>query len=217
MSDDSHTTDADLAGSPEKPANRRARRQTETRERLIRSALRLFAERGFTATTVEEITNLADVGKGTFFNYFPSKEHVFAARARGQAEAVEQFVAEARDSTEPMDELFYRLSVTLSEGFEVGPAIFHSILVAVSSNEMVRGMLSEALEQARTPLAELVSIGQERGEIRRDRTPAELAMAFQRSFFGTVFLWSLAPSRPLADCLKETSSFLVLPVRKGSE
>jgi AcrR family transcriptional regulator len=217
MSDECHTTDDDLADPADKPPGRRARRQAEIRERLVRSALRLFAERGFTATTVEEITNLADVGKGTFFNYFPSKEHVFAARARGQAETVEQFVAEARDSTEPVGELFYRLTVTLSEGFEVSPAIFHSILVAVSSNEMVRRMLAEALEQGRKPLAELVSLGQQRGEIRSDRAPAELARAFQRAFFGTVFLWSIAPSRPLADCLREMSSFLVSPVRKDEK
>jgi len=217
MVDDLHEAEDGPADASDKPTNRRARRQAEMRERLIRSALRLFAERGFTATTVEDITNLADVGKGTFFNYFPSKEHVFAARARGQAEAVEEFVAEARGSTESMCELFYQLAMTLSEGFEVSPAIFQSILVAVSSNDVVRGMLSEALEQARVPLAELMAIGQRRGEIRNDHTPAELAMLFQRSFFGTVFLWSVAPARPLSDCLRETASFLVSPVRKGLE
>lgn len=211
-------TSGDHSGSkPEKPVGRRRRRQAEIRQRLIRSALRLFAERGFAATTVEDITNLADVGKGTFFNYFPSKEHVFAARARGQAEEVERFLTEARESTEPMNELFYQLAVSLSEGFEVSPAIFHSILVAVCSNEVVREMLSEALEQARKPLAELVSLGQQRGEIRSDRTPGELAVAFQRAFFGTVFLWSIAPARPLAECLRETTSFLGSSPRKGSE
>jgi len=96
MIDDRHETEDDPADASGKPTNRRARRQAEMRERLIRSALRLFAERGFTATTVEDITNLADVGKGTFFNYFPSKEHVFAARARGQAETIERFLALAR-------------------------------------------------------------------------------------------------------------------------
>ena len=59
--------------------DRRQRRSTETRERLFRAALRLFAEKGFAETTVEDITNAADVGKGTFFNYFPSKEHILIA------------------------------------------------------------------------------------------------------------------------------------------
>jgi len=196
---------------------RRVRRQAEIRERLVRSALRLFAERGFVATTIEDITNLADVGKGTFFNYFPSKEHVFAARAQGQSEKVERFVTDARDSTEPMAELFYRLAVSLGEGFEMSPAIFHSILVAVSSNEVVRGMLADALDQARRPLAEFMSLGQQRGRVRGDREPAELALEFQRVFFGAVFLWSIAPSRPLTDCLRETSNFLESSIRKGTQ
>ncbi|MEN6425075.1 MAG: TetR/AcrR family transcriptional regulator [Phycisphaerales bacterium] len=197
--------------------SRRSRHQAEIRERLIRSALRLFAERGFVGTTVEDITNLADVGKGTFFNYFPSKEHVFAGRAQGQAQKIQDLVAQARDSTESMGELFYRLAVVLSEGLEASPPIFHSILVAVSSNELVRRMLSEALEQARKPLAELMLLGQQRGEIRDDRVPAELAIEFQRAFFGTVFLWSISPSIPLTDCLRETSDFLWSAIRKGSE
>ena len=201
----------------EEAPSRRARRQAEIRERLIRSALRLFAERGFVATTVEEITNLADVGKGTFFNYFPSKEHIFAARAKGQAGKVEGFLAQAHDSTESMGELFYRLAMSLSQGFEANPAIFRSILVAVSSNELVREMLSDALEQARKPLAEIMLLGQQRGEIRSDFSPAELALEFQQVFFGTVFLWSIAPSKPLNDCLKGTADFLGSAIGKGAK
>jgi len=209
-------TDEDVQ-SLRKSSNRRSRRQAEIRERLIRSALRLFGERGFVATTVEDITNLADVGKGTFFNYFPSKEHVFAARANGQAEKVEKFVVQARGSTEPMSELFYRLAVSLSEGFEANPAIFRSVLVAVSSNESVRRMLAEALSQARKPLAELMSLKQRRGEIHGEPAPAELALHFQQALFGTVFLWSIDPSRPLNECLRETSDFLWATMRKDAK
>ena len=56
------------------PSSRRVRRSAETRERLFRTALDLFARKGFSETTVEDITEAADLGKGTFFNYFPSKE-----------------------------------------------------------------------------------------------------------------------------------------------
>src|SRR5205807_6036630 len=63
------------------PSDRRQRRSAEIRERLFRSALALFAEKGFAETTVEDITKAADVGKGTFFNYFPSKDHILLARS----------------------------------------------------------------------------------------------------------------------------------------
>src|SRR5664279_3014388 len=55
---------------------RRQRRAAETRLRLFRCALQLIAERGFPNVTVEDITEAADVGKGTFFNYFATKDHV---------------------------------------------------------------------------------------------------------------------------------------------
>ena len=61
--------------------DRRHRRSLEIRERLFRSALDLFAQQGFSDTTVEDITNAADLGKGTFFNYFPSKDHLLLAFA----------------------------------------------------------------------------------------------------------------------------------------
>src|SRR3954471_10633566 len=57
---------------------RRERRKIEVRQRLFRAALQLFAIKGFNATTVEDITQAADVGKGTFFNYFPTKEYLLA-------------------------------------------------------------------------------------------------------------------------------------------
>ncbi|MBN2002937.1 MAG: TetR/AcrR family transcriptional regulator [Anaerolineae bacterium] len=54
--------------------SRRERRKEQTRQRLLEVAERLFRTQGFDATTVEEIAETADVAKGTFFNYFESKE-----------------------------------------------------------------------------------------------------------------------------------------------
>jgi AcrR family transcriptional regulator len=49
------------------------RRMAATRERLTNAALALFANQGIYDTTVEEVTEAADVGKGTFYQHFPSK------------------------------------------------------------------------------------------------------------------------------------------------
>ena len=54
--------------------SRRERKKQETRQRLLEASMSLFREKGYNATTVEEITERADVAKGTFFNYFDSKE-----------------------------------------------------------------------------------------------------------------------------------------------
>src|ERR1700744_3275133 len=98
-----------VAGDPE-ATDRRSRRSAETRERLFGAAVRLFAEKGFAETTVEDITNAADVGKGTFFNYFPRKENLLIAFSDMQLGKLEQFVEAARSSKEPMRAFFRTMS-----------------------------------------------------------------------------------------------------------
>ncbi len=66
--------------------SRRERKKMETRQALIEAAADLFHEKGYEATTVEEITERADVAKGTFFNYFPSKEALLSELAVWEAE-----------------------------------------------------------------------------------------------------------------------------------
>ena len=74
---------------------RRERRAAATRLRLFRCALRLFAKRGFQNVTVEDITEAADVGKGTFFNYFESKDHVLGVMAEIQLGKVREAASRA--------------------------------------------------------------------------------------------------------------------------
>ncbi|MGF6551221.1 TetR/AcrR family transcriptional regulator [Paraburkholderia youngii] len=56
-----------------------ARRQLETRLRLLDAAFELVAQKGMDGVTITEITNAANVGFGSFYNYFDSKEGIFAA------------------------------------------------------------------------------------------------------------------------------------------
>jgi len=195
---------------------RRRRRQAEVRERLVRSAFTLFAQRGYSATTVEDITNLADVGKGTFFNYFPSKEHVFAAHVQGQMDKIREFTVQTAQSAEAVDELLYRLAVSLTSAAGDSPAMLHSIFVAVLSNESVRGIMAGGLEEGRGSLEELIVLWQQRGEIRTDLAAAAITVGFQRALLGTVFLWSLAPTEPLADCLREMSQIVWSAIQRRS-
>ncbi len=56
--------------------NRREARKAATRRTIQEHALRLFLERGYDATTVEEISTAAGVSHMTFFRHFPTKESV---------------------------------------------------------------------------------------------------------------------------------------------
>ena len=54
----------------------RERKKLKTRAAIQREAMRLFLERGFEATTIEDIAEAVEISPSTFFNYFPNKEDV---------------------------------------------------------------------------------------------------------------------------------------------
>ena len=175
------------AASPD----RRQRRSAELRERLFRAALDLFARKGFTETTVEDITNAADVGKGTFFNYFPSKDHILLAFGEMQLEKLRASVEEARTSGEPMPVFLRTLRARMTEEPSRNPAIVRTILQAHLSSLPVREAMARNHARAQALLTELIQLGQERGEIRKDLSAVDLAYVFRQTVFGTLLLWSL--------------------------
>ncbi|KAB2976400.1 TetR family transcriptional regulator [Streptomyces sp. SS1-1] len=72
------------------------------RDALVAAAFRLFLERGYEQTTVDDIVALAGVGRRSFFRYFPSKEDVvFPDHERCLAD-MEAFLAASDDGHEPV-------------------------------------------------------------------------------------------------------------------
>ncbi len=187
---------ASPGNAPARPA-RRERRKAETYERLMRAALRLFAEQGLAATTIEQITEAADVGKGTFFNYFPTKEHVLLAFGDTRVKKINAALEEAREGSLPMWQVLRRLARSLAEEASHTPGLLRSILVAPLSRESVREFMVGKLREGRAALEEIFQLGQERGELRSDITPAYMARGFQQSVFGALVLWSLDPQGDL--------------------
>jgi AcrR family transcriptional regulator len=186
-----------IAGSLTQPPGsvpapgRRQRRSTETRERLFRSALELFAQKGFTETTVEDITEAADVGKGTFFNYFPSKDHILLAFGEMQLAKLESAIEEARRSGEPMPSFLRSLGVRMTQEPARNPSIIRALLLAYLSTTAVREGTIDLQKRVHALHTQIIQLGQERGEIRNDLPATEIAHVFRQTIFGTLLVWSL--------------------------
>jgi AcrR family transcriptional regulator len=171
--------------------DRRSRRSAEIRERLFRAALDQFAKKGFAETTVEDITNAADVGKGTFFNYFPSKDHILLAFTEMQLNRLRQAVEEARHTTEPLPRFLRSLSTRMTAEPARNPDIIRTLLLAFLSNSEVRQAMMDLQARVLALHTELIQLGQDRGEIRSDLPAKEIAQVFRQSIFGTLLIWSL--------------------------
>jgi AcrR family transcriptional regulator len=183
---------------------RRERRAAETRLRLFRCALQLFAERGFPNVTVEDITEAADVGKGTFFNYFESKDHIVGVMAEIQLgkvrEAREQARTEKRSIQSVMRHLYERVGEEPGRSRELARALLSSFL----ANERVRRLLAHNMAEGRRMVAEITALGQKRGEIALNLKPEQIALQFQQGFLGTLLLWSLGGEPKLETAVNQS-------------
>lgn len=76
------------------PQGLRERKKRETRLALARAALRLFEERGYADTTIEDIAAAANVSRRTFFRYFATKDEVFIVDPEGKLAALHVALAD---------------------------------------------------------------------------------------------------------------------------
>jgi AcrR family transcriptional regulator len=172
-------------------SDRRQRRSADIRERLFRAALDLFAQKGFAETTVEDITEAADLGKGTFFNYFPSKDHILLAFGEMQRGKLEATIEVARRTGEPMPGFLRSLGARMTQEPTRNPAIVRALLQAYLSTTPVREAMMDLQKRIHALLSEMIQLGQHRGEIRNDLPAEEIAHVFRQTVFGTLLIWSL--------------------------
>jgi AcrR family transcriptional regulator len=171
---------------------RRQRRAAETRVRLFRCALQLIAKRGYPNVTVEDITEAADVGKGTFFNYFESKDHVLGVMAEIQLGKVKEALtlAEAGEQTicSVLHHLFLRSAEEPGRSPDLARALLSSFLASQGASRL---MAQNLASEGRTMLSQIVAAGQKRREIDSRLRKEKVALQIQQAFMGTLLLWSL--------------------------
>jgi len=203
--------------APAVETSRMQRRRQETSERIFVAAMELFSRKGFVETTVEEITRAADVGKGTFFNYFPSKEHVLGYLVAKQAAIVEQHLALTRLGTTTSEKVLISLGSSLVKFPGKSPQMARSLISSFFGNVEVREYIVGQLTEKRRWIAEIIRLGQHRGELRTDSTPIDVARAFHHMLFGTVLLWALDPSSPLEKQLSKTMGIFLCGLNASSK
>ena len=164
---------------------RRERKKEETKRKIFVAALELFHGKGFEHTTVDEITERADVAKGTFFNYFPHKESVLAYLSEAWLERVEEQAAQHHaNAAERISGLFMAVASAYGENRTLAHLVVHAGTQQMFCPEDV---------QSRNRLVSLVKDavreGQASGEFRSDVEPGTIFLALGAAFMGTLFWW----------------------------
>jgi AcrR family transcriptional regulator len=165
---------SDRVGDPARRTRRsllRQERSKETRRLLIRTAARLWSDRGYDDVTVEEICTAAGVGRTTFYLYFESKEQLLMGLAAGTAMGVEADLDEGDGERTVEDQL---------DIFIAGVAR-RMQAVPKSLAELVMDSYRARVRNGRAPnrrfadiLAELLTSARDRGELSADAETREL-------------------------------------------
>ena len=170
---------------------RRERKKQEVRRKIFEAAFDLFREKGFEDTTVEEIAERADVGKGTVFNYFPRKTSFLAA-------LTEDWMARLNEELGPVESW----EGTTREKFE---RMFQFMAdLSIESPDLARQALFEKLRQIQDPknivdkpeareframTRTVLNDGQASDEVRGDVEIEHAATLLESAMHRTLALW----------------------------
>src|SRR5574341_980151 len=172
--------------------SRRERKKDETRTRIFRAAVALFREKGFESTTVDEITERADVAKGTFFNYFPKKESVLSYLSDTQLAEAEEFAATLLQSRQPVRKKLIGLLQRIASVYEEEPEL--SRYVMRESMRRAYSQTDSVHKHWHSLFMGLLQQGQESGELRRDLDPDRAVYVLGSVYMGAVFMWLMCQS-----------------------
>lgn len=177
----------------EQSSSRMERKKEETKQKILTVALALFREHGFETTTMEAIAEAVDIAKGTLYNYFPVKEAIldeYIRRAFRQQN--EMRLAQMRrlpDTPARMSAVF----VDLLQGIQAQPVIFAKYL-AYRMQQWISFQLPEEEKSGFHLLAaEMIRLGRENGELRRDLPADTLEDLCEYTFMLVVKEFYLSP------------------------
>jgi AcrR family transcriptional regulator len=146
----------------------------ETRERLLRAAADVFAERGYDGTRVADIAAAAGVSNGALYAHYASKADLLVAalRAHGRNLLADMFAA---GPDRPVVELLLAVGRWLPRRRDARGYLITEALVAARRDEDVARPMHEYVGERADWLAGLMRLAQAGGELDPALSPAALA------------------------------------------
>jgi len=169
----------------EEKMGRREQKKLLSRQAILDAAVREFGHRGFRETSIANIMNAAELGVGTFYNYFESKEEILVCLLERLVENVSRALDQGRRDAMSSLELLETGCMATAEFLDRNRFVLPLFLSASERAALPEG--EEKTLRMITPgfkpvFEEILRQGQEAGEIRKD-VPAELIAEMFHSIY----------------------------------
>ncbi len=199
----------DLSNKP--TAGRREIRKREVRGRIIEAAIAVFSEKTLDEVTVDEICELADVARKTFYNYYPSKQHILEELSQSLmvAESNNNFelaMEKYNNTSDRLDFIFNRMAENMSQYETLERNLVLHAMFDLSENT---GKSGEKLENVNRVFEELLKQGVKLGDVSKKYNTRFLAEMVAGSINAVVMNWIHQPEYPLKRRVKELKGFIV--------
>jgi AcrR family transcriptional regulator len=202
-------------------ATGREQQRTSQRERILDAARFLFASRGFDAVAMSDVAERAGVARATVFNHFGSKhalvEAITASVFDYYAVMLDQALTD-ESSTAPtlVRALFEHMGAGIEQFHGFYREIFREIMkFQVGLEES--STAAHAAERTKERLTRLLARGQERGELSRHFSAADLESAFTSLANGTIDRWLYEDaSSSLRERMRKAAEIFLGPVASAA-
>ena len=162
-----------------------------TKSKIVSAAWQLFYEQGFDSTTVDEIVKLSGTSKGSFYHYFDSKDSLIGSLVYLFDEKyteLERSLDYSADAADNMLLLTRELFMMIENNIDI------ELLSRLYAQQLSKRGEKEMLDQSRMYhrlLMKLVRLGQERGEITRRKSSAEIVRLYAIAERALLYDWCL--------------------------
>jgi AcrR family transcriptional regulator len=177
----------------DKTLSLRERKKQQNRTRILEAARDLFQSQGFDDTSVEQIAEMAEVSRGTFFNYFSTKDALLGAIADQELtwlqHRVETDLASVPSAVTKIRRTMRMFVDDTLSFLQVTRYVFLDALQHPAGEDATSIWLGEILSK-------LVVEAQSSGEIRADLDPVQISHAITGAYMAAFFGWIATASPP---------------------
>jgi len=197
---------------------KKRKKKTEVRTELLQTGFRLFGENGFNGTGIKEIVDEAGIPKGSFYNYFKSKEDFTVEIIQFYSENLSILWDDFLKSgpKDPLGALRYSFEMIIShqEQSEVRTGCLIGNLAAEisESSDLCRQKMHHATTVWKDRVSKQINQGQTMGTIRCDISADALTEFIWNSWEGALLNMKIVNSTaPVKDCISLLFDFFLKP------
>lgn len=162
----------------------RKRKKFQARQKILLAAAQQFETQGFANTSIADIMQAANLGVGTFYNYFRSKEDVLLTLAKNLREDMEEKILQVGEINQSSAELLKVCCVCTAKLIDENRFILPLFLSASEHSDKPE-QIPESLSPGFKELFDKIILrGQERGEF-RDDVPTNIISEMIHSIYQT--------------------------------